>query len=189
MIDLSAHGESTGEQITLGLKEQFDVEAAVVYAREQHPDAPVALIGISLGGAAALLASTLEIDALVLESVFPDVRTAVCNRCCDALGPLGMIPGWLLLAQLEPRLGVRPSQLCPIDYVGRAGCPVMVLSGGEDRHTTVEETERLFDAAPEPKELWIVPGAAHIDLHRFAPEEYERRVQLFLAEHLAGQDN
>jgi fermentation-respiration switch protein FrsA (DUF1100 family) len=93
----------------------------------------------------------------------------------------------MLLVQLEPRLGVGPSQLCPIDHIGQADCPVMVLSGAEDRHTTTEETRRLFAAACEPKQLWIVPGAAHVDLHRSSPEEYQRRVLAFLAKSLGSR--
>ena len=45
----------------------------------------------------------------------------------------------------------------------------------------------LFAAAPEPKSLWIVDGAEHVDLHAYAPAEYERRIGGFLVLHLAGQ--
>ena len=44
----------------------------------------------------------------------------------------------------------------------------------------------MFDAAGEPKELFIVEGAAHSDAHAAAPEAYERRVLDFLARHLDG---
>ena len=61
-------------------------------------------------------------------------------------------------------------------------CPVFILSGTRDEHTTADETRALFAQAPEPKRLWLVPGAAHVDLHRFASREYERRVLGFLEE-------
>src|SRR5256885_8812287 len=32
-----------------------------------------------------------------------------------------------------------------------------------DLHTTPAETRELFDAAREPKALWMVEGAAHVD--------------------------
>jgi uncharacterized protein len=38
----------------------------------------------------------------------------------------------------------------------------------------------MFAAAPEPKEFWLVPGAAHVDLHAAAGPEYELRVLAFL---------
>ena len=53
-----------------------------------------------------------------------------------------------------------------------------------DERTPQGETRALFDAAPDPKHLWIVPGATHRDLHRQAGAEYEARVLTFLATHL-----
>ncbi len=54
----------------------------------------------------------------------------------------------------------------------------------EDLHATLAQSQALFAEAPEPKELWVVPGAAHVNLHRFAPREYERRILDFLRQHL-----
>ena len=70
MIDFQAHGESPGDAITVGFLEKYDVRAAVQFARTEHPDEPIAVVGVSLGGAATLLASPLDIDAVVLESVY-----------------------------------------------------------------------------------------------------------------------
>jgi fermentation-respiration switch protein FrsA (DUF1100 family) len=39
----------------------------------------------------------------------------------------------------------------------------------------------LFAAARDPKELWLVPNAAHVDFLRFAGDEYGRRVIAFLS--------
>ena len=58
----------------------------------------------------------------------------------------------------------------------------------------VPGSERVFGEDADPtqgqvrwaadKSLWIVPGAAHVDLHAFAPAEYERRVGSFMQERL-----
>jgi len=117
MIDLQGHGESSGEQITIGHLEKHDARAAVEFARRQHPDEPIGVIGVSLGGASALLASPLGIDALVIESVYPDIESAINNRVAARLGPLSGLPAKLLLMQLEPRLGIEKSQLRPADHI------------------------------------------------------------------------
>lgn len=187
MIDLQGHGESPGVCITLGHLESRDVTAAVEFARGKHPDEPIGVIGVSLGGASALLATPLGIDAMILESVFPDVTAAVHNRVADQIGPFSDVPGWLLLAQLRPRLGISVDQLRPIDAISHAGCPVFVLSGANDRHTTPAEAHQMFAAAADPKELWIVPSAAHVDLHNAAHQEYERRVLAFFKQHLVAR--
>jgi alpha-beta hydrolase superfamily lysophospholipase len=182
LFDFQAHGESPGEHITFGFLESRDARAAVELVRRRFPGQPVAAIGSSLGGASAVLADPpLGLDALVLESVYPAVEEATANRLRIFLGPLGPPLAPLLLVQLRPRLGIDPAELRPIDHVGGVGCPVFVLGGTEDGRTPPEETRALFARAREPKRLWLVPGAAHVDLHGFAGAEYERRVLGFLA--------
>ena len=66
------------------------------------------------------------------------------------------------------------------------GCPVFVISGDEDAHTTASETEEMFHAAKEPKSIWLVEGAAHVNLHEAATDEYELHVLEFLERHLRG---
>ena len=140
LIDWQAHGESPGEQITMGFRERDDVIAAVGFIRETSPEHRIGVIGWSLGGASALLASPLEIDALVLESVFPSLEEAIHNRVSQRLGVLNQILAPVLLAQLEPLLGFDPSDVCPIARISQVGCPVLVASGDQDRHTTLSET-------------------------------------------------
>jgi fermentation-respiration switch protein FrsA (DUF1100 family) len=182
LVDLQGTGESEGEAITFGWRERKDAEAAVEELRAERPREPVAVLGTSLGGAAALLANPpLPVQALVLESVYPTIQEATANRLQIRFGPPGRLLTPLLLLQLRPRLDVGPLQLRPVDRIGSVRCPVLVISGTKDRHTTVADTMELYRAAPEPKSLWLVPGAAHVDLHAFAGQEYERRVLEFVA--------
>src|SRR5215510_2529914 len=81
VFDFQAHGESTGTRITFGHREGQDASAAIAYLRTRLPDERIGAIGSSLGGAAALLApAPLDVDALVLEAVYPDIGTATTNR-------------------------------------------------------------------------------------------------------------
>jgi len=184
MIDLRAHGESPGSRVTIGHLERHDVKAAVEFARTSHPGEPIGVIGFSMGGAATLVASPLGVDAIILESVYPDIRTAVTNRVRVKLGALWALPTLLLLVQLKPRLGISVSDLRPIDHLPNVNCPVLILSGTADLHTTEADTRTMFDAAIAPKELWLIEGAGHEDMYEFVPREYEQRVLRFLKQHL-----
>jgi uncharacterized protein len=74
LFDFQAHGESTGTRITFGHREGQDAAAAIAYMRARLPGERVGAIGSSLGGAAALLApKPLDVDALVLESVYSEI--------------------------------------------------------------------------------------------------------------------
>ena len=183
LIDFQATGETTGKHITFGWKESRDVLAAIDFVRRVDTTAPVAIIGTSLGGVAALLATPpLKIDALILEEVYPTIEIAMRNRMENYLGVFGRILTPLLLNQLHWRLGVSASQLRPVDHVGKVDCPVFIMSGEKDRNTRPTDTHMLVERARNPIKVWFVPNAGHVDLHRAARSEYETRVLAFLAQ-------
>ncbi len=190
LFDFQAHGESPGKHITFGRLEAMDAAAAVRWVRDRLPQERVGVIGVSLGGAATLLgAEPLPVDALVLESVFPNIDAALVNRLRSRFGPVWgprvvpiLAPLFTLL--LPPILGVQTDELRPIERIGAVTAPVLVASGTADRGTTLAETETLFRKAPEPKRLWTVQGAGHVDLERYDPDPYWVVVLPFLTKYL-----
>jgi fermentation-respiration switch protein FrsA (DUF1100 family) len=82
---------------------------------------------------------------------------------------------------LQWRLGVSASQLRPVDHIENVECPVFIMSGAQDRNTKPDDTRMLVERARNPKQIWVVPNAGHVDLHRAARQEYETRVLTFLA--------
>jgi alpha-beta hydrolase superfamily lysophospholipase len=185
LIDLPGQGASTASSVTFGLREADGVRAALEELRRRAPGQRIGVIAVSLGAAALVLCRDCPpVDAVVLESMYPTIEEAVANRLRMRLGPVGGPLSALLLWQLPLRLAIRPDALHPIKYVGQVKAPVLIAAGSADLHTTLPETERLYAAAAQPKVLWIVEGAAHVNLHAFAPEEYERRIGAFLAAHL-----
>jgi fermentation-respiration switch protein FrsA (DUF1100 family) len=61
---------------------------------------------------------------------------------------------------------------------------VLLIAGDADQHATLGEMKLLYERAHEPKELWVIAGARHLDFHRFVPEAYERKVIEFLGPRL-----
>jgi uncharacterized protein len=185
LIDLQAHGETSGSAITLGWRESADAHAALAWLRHQPSSRRVGVIGCSLGGAAVLLGPQPSgFDAAVFEAVYPRVGRAIENRIRIRLGSLAPVLTPLLLVQFRPRLDISVDDLQPIRSIGRLGSPVLVVAGSEDEHTTLEESQELFQAAAHPKELWVVHGARHQDFFSFDPSGYESAVVGFLTRHL-----
>jgi pimeloyl-ACP methyl ester carboxylesterase len=186
LFDFQAHGESPGKQITIGYLESRDAQASVEFMKKICPGEKIGVIGLSMGGAAAVLASpALEVDAMALEMVYPDIERATADRMERYLG--GAWARWLaslLLVQLPLRAGIGKSELRPIDRVGAIKVPKLFIAGAKDRHTRLDESRELFAAASEPKEFWVVEEAAHIDVHQIAKEEYERRILDFFEKRL-----
>ena len=185
LIDLPGQGASTASFVTFGLREADGVRSALEELRRRAPGQRIGVIGVSLGAASLVLCRDCPpVDAVVLESMYPTIEEAVANRLRMRLGPVGGPLSALLLWQLPLRLGIQPDALHPIKYVGRVEAPVLIASGSADLHTTLAETQRLYEAAAQPKAVWVVEGAAHVNLHAYAREEYERRIGAFLAAHL-----
>jgi uncharacterized protein len=186
LIDLQAHGETPGEAITLGFRESGDVVAARDWIKHAAPARKIGVVGCSLGGASVLLSPQPSgFDAVVLEAVYPRISRAVENRIRIKLGFSAPVLTPLLLVQLPLRLHVSSSELEPIRSIGRLGAPVLLVAGSKDEHTTLPESQELFDAAVAPKSLWIVEGARHQDFLAFDPRGYDAHVVEFLLETLA----
>jgi uncharacterized protein len=185
LIDLQAHGETPGQAITFGARESADVVAAHAWLKRNNPERRIGVIGCSLGGAAVLLAPQPSgFDAVVLEAVYPRITRAVQNRIRIRTGPVAPYLTPLLLMQLEPRLHIAAPDLEPIKSVSHLGAPVLIVAGPDDEHTTLPESEELYAAAANPKEMWIVKGAHHQDFLAYGPEEYEAHVVRFLIANL-----
>lgn len=184
-IDLQAHGESTGNQITLGQLEAMDAAAGVAYLQSRYEGTPVAVIGTSLGGAAALIADYEHPpEAMVLEAVFADIETSIANRLEIRFGRLGRRLTPLATWPMKPLFDIDVSQLNSVRAAEFVFTPVLVIYGSEDRRARPAESKTLYAALQGPKQIWEVKGAAHVDFHGVAKEEYEKRVAEFIATHL-----
>jgi len=185
LIDLQAHGETVGERITFGLRESESVEASVTFLRETFPHERIGAIGASLGAAAIVLAKQdLKLDAVILESLHPTIEEAVGNRLNLHFGKYGSVLLPLMLSQLSFYLDTSMNKLSPITRINDLNSPLLLISGTHDAHTTLPETEHLYAIARAPKDIWIVLGAGHFNMHTYAGREYEQRIATFLSQYL-----
>ena len=77
--------------------------------------------------------------------------------------------------------GVDPDNVRPLAHVSEISPrPLLLVAGTADNDTPLPVMERLFAAAGEPKQLWVVPGAGHGGAFALAPQEYAERVIGFL---------
>lgn len=185
LFDFQAHGESYGDKITFGLLESKNAHSAVDFLRESGECNKIAALGVSLGGAAALLGNKpLPVDALIIESVYPSIQEAVSDRLAIRLGKLGRLLAPLLYQQIPLRFGYSLTAFSPAVAIRKIQCPIFVISGSDDLHTRISEAKNLYANAPEPKQFWEVAGAAHVDLHQFANRDYEVNILTFLSEYM-----
>ncbi len=183
LYDARACGESTGEKVTFGYHESRDLAAGVDWLRRRGYR-NLACLGVSQGAATILMSAEQlhDIRCVICESAFDELGHAVENRFRHYVLAPGWLAGCLMIPLAESRTGISVDDVKPIDHLTKLRCPLFIIGGEEDVKTLPSETRRLFDAAPAPKELWMVPGAGHRDL--FQHEGYADRVSAFLARHM-----
>jgi fermentation-respiration switch protein FrsA (DUF1100 family) len=179
LFDFQSHGESSGRRITFGYLESLDARAAFEYLRGRRPQEHIGVIGVSLGGVAAVLGG-LKADAMVLEAVYATFDDAIANRLAMRLGAIGRLLRPVLTWQVTWRLGFDTDLLQPVAHVAELHAPVLLIAGGADQHTTLREMRELYERANPPKDLWIIDKARHEDFYSYATEDYQRRVVGFL---------
>lgn len=190
-FDFRGHGESEGDEVTLGKQELKDFDAAMEYLKDSKPRCAenLGVFGLSMGAAVAAmaLASHPEVKAAVLESPFADFhevgrRWAWHNFRVPHFPVILMV---MLMAKL--RSGHRDiDAYSPEAFLPKAKAPVFIIAAERDGIMPPEDVRRLFALARGPKEYWMVPGAAHAKCRRTAPADYEARVGAFLRTHLPG---
>ena len=141
LFDFQSHGESSGRSITFGYLESLDARAAFEYLRGRTPRERIGIIGVSLGGAAAVLGGRgLPADAFVLEAVYATFDDAVANRLVMRLGGLGKLLGPVFTWQVKLRLGFDTALLQPAAHIAELHAPVLIIAGQADQHTTLRES-------------------------------------------------
>ena len=181
-IDFRGNGASPPSAHSFGWIESRDAHAAFEWLRRAQHGARIGVIGISMGGAAALLGTDgpVPADALVLQAVYSDIRHTIRNRMASMMTRFPATCFEPLLSyQSRLRFGVWPSRLSPIKAVARFRGPVLVLGGASDPFTPPDETRRLYEAVPGARELWIVPDESHEGMSELRSVEYRERLLSF----------
>lgn len=182
--DFRAHGASGGEFSTLGYYEQLDVEAALDYALSQPDVEHVGAWGGSMGAATIILtaAKRTEIEAVVSDSAFPTLEDVMrLNMPIEALQPLSVFFGeWSSVSDID--------QVRPVDEIGKISPrAVFVIDGWQGAAVIMNSPYRLYDAANEPKQIWVEDGVPHLGTYGNDPLDYKKRMTEFFDKWLLGK--
>jgi dipeptidyl aminopeptidase/acylaminoacyl peptidase len=187
LFDVRNHGESGGTITTLGLYEAVDAESGVSFVRSRLPKARIALYGHSMGAGASLLAAaeTPEVSAVIVESPFTSLEDNIADgvRELTGLPPFPFAPLVVLFAERE--VGNNLHTVRPIDVIGKISPRAVLLIHGEDDLVfPASNSRKLFDAAKEPKQLYIIPEVGHAGFLQAKPNQFPKTVLTFLDTYL-----
>ncbi len=92
---------------------------------------------------------------------------------------------WSALVVIRARLGIDAEPHSPIYHVHRlAPRPLLFIAGELDRLAPLDGVRALYEAAGEPKELWVIPEATHGKCQETAGAEYDRRIANFFKKNI-----
>ena len=174
-FDYQGYGASEGHPTPKNLID--DGIASVRYAQSHLREGAqgVVVFGQSLGGATAIVVTAQEplVKAAVIEAAFSS-HASMCRAVLKR--------HWFMwpLYPFAP-LFVNHS-LDPIKFVDRISPrPVFFIHGDTDAIVPTAMSQELFEKAGEPKKLWIVPGAGHLEVRRKVGPEYDKAISDFFS--------
>ena len=192
LFDRRGEGESEGDPNILGWKGERDIRAAVAFLQSRPDVDPdrIGAIGLSVGGEMLIEAAQ---SRMASPQSCPKARASVPSarrwrfrgrgRCSRRPSPTRIVtPGDALFSNDLPPASLE-------DLSGKiAPTPVFFIYAVPGQGGEAELTETFYEAAREPKEIWLVPGAEHTGGIEAQPEEYERRVVGFFDDALLGDE-
>jgi pimeloyl-ACP methyl ester carboxylesterase len=205
-VDLPGHGESGPKGGALPMRNMIDALSAVI--DRSSPDAPVVLVGNSMGGWVSMLYASEKperVQRLILENasgmawdlshvpIAPKDRDEARKLLRMVQGPDAPLPDYLLdaMIRMAPALPQARVLQAPglaewiVDArLAKLTMPVTLIWGRQDGLLPMKYAETLASRLPNAK-LEIVDRAAHIP-HRQAPAEFARLLLAALPEAVAG---
>jgi pimeloyl-ACP methyl ester carboxylesterase len=185
LFDTRGCGRSGGGTVGLGATEPRDISLAVELARDQFGTTKVAVLGISLGAGAAIIAAASDpnISAVVADSPWTDQDLQLSRLSFLPIGSFRVPLPPYGIGAVNALVGADVTKARPLDAIARiAPRPILLIHSADDDNATtpVEGSRRLFAAAGEPKNLWIAPRGGHVGAINASPAEYRARVLDFL---------
>lgn len=190
-FDFRSHGESEGTITTSGGLETIDFDAAMAWLRQTKPElmGGVGVFGLSMGATVAVvsMAKHPDLRCAAVESPFTDYRTVIARWFWNN----ARVPYYPLVALTIRivRFRVNASEIELFNPVASAALisprPLFVIGGARDSLMPPEDVKRIFSAAREPKQLWMVPDASHTFCREAAGPEYDARLLDFFSRNLS----
>jgi fermentation-respiration switch protein FrsA (DUF1100 family) len=177
-----------GTSVTLGYCEVNDFLGAITYARERAPRTSLGVLGYSMGAAVAIMCSAwdTEVEALVADSAFATHRSVIDYHLRRMLHLPSLPFLWLADALLWRRAGYHFRQVEPLrDIAAISPRPFLIIHGQNDTVVDPRDALRLYAAAQEPKELWLLPNADHCGAYFADRQAYVAKIETFFHRSLA----
>jgi len=165
LLDYPGYGKSSGDPTEDGCYAAGRAALRWLLDERGLPPAQVVVFGKSLGGGVATeIVRGQTLGGLILESTFRSIPSVARK----------------LLPMVATDAVLSTERYESLARIGEVAMPLLVVHGDRDELIPYEEGQALFDAAPEPKQLYAVAGAGHNDVSMVAGAAYGRTLRAWL---------
>ena len=188
--DLHGHGLSGGAEAQMGWLDRLDVLRWTEEANHLFGgNTQMVVHGISMGAATTMMVAG-EVEHGLHQQPFVKCfvedcgYTSVWDEFSGELKNQFHLPAFPLLhvasALCRWEYGWAFDEASALEQVRKSTRPMLFIHGDADTFVPTWMVHPLYEAKPQPKELWIVPGAEHAVAYKENPEAYTERVRTFV---------
>ncbi len=181
MFNFRAHGHSGGKYLTMGMYEKEDLLGALDYLAEAHGIERAAVLGFSMGAAAAMITASItdRISVIVADGCFVRFKNSMARwlrqRGVPSYHVAWHIAAWTLAAAAL-RTGGRIDQVDVALWAKHVKCPVLFIHGEADPLISRREIETMATLCQGPTDLWMVPNVGHRGAFGKEQKRYNDRI-------------
>lgn len=189
LYDSRRHGDSGGLYCTYGFYEKYDASAMINYlsGREDLHLGKIGMFGNSMGAAVAIQVAAIDprVRAVVAESGFATLRSVFDDYQKRMIKlPFHYLRN-IVIRRSEKLAGFKASAVSPLESIRSIAIPLLIAHGTADDRINSRYSERLFENANQPKELWLIPNARHDNMAEVGGDEYLNKLCAFFEKNLA----
>ena len=183
IYDLRGHGENAKAVCSMGGFESIDLNYLIEDTFSRFGDVEIlGLQGESMGTSTNLnvLKYTDKVDFIVADCGFESLKFMLHDMYgdmhLDIFGPCADL-GFKLFYHIDT------AEVSAIDALKDKGVPILFVHGADDNWIDVENSEDMYAEAQKyaHSELWLVPGAEHVESREIAGEQaYKDHIVDFL---------
>ena len=170
LMDLRAHGKSTGQYIGYGAVEKADARAVMnELVSQKLIGPPFYVFGATLGGATAIQYAAIEPRVKGVIAVAPYRDAASIGR--RRIGLIAPTMSQEHFAKVLARAGTLgkfdPADTSAVEAARKITCPLLLVHGFVDLAVPLGHSEEIHKAASEPKRLMVITPPEQLVLLTF----------------------
>lgn len=189
--DLHGHGLSQGDDIQMGWFDRLDVLKWIDLAPKMFSTVAdsmrLVVHGISMGAATTMCVSGEHTPSYVKCFVEDCGYTSAWDEFAHELRGRFSLPEFPLLYTAswltQAKYGWSFKEASPLKQVAKCKKPMFFIHGDKDTFVPTWMVYPLYEAKPQPKQLWIAPGSEHAFAYRDHREEYIKKVEAFVGKY------